>query len=433
MSIAEFKAALQDQAYKKWFKASSKSILNQTTSELRDTEQKASKTSFTITEDTIKQIAEYLSGSSINEQEVSTIKNKMVEFMGKKRSFDIAPNGDLYFPRVSFDTISTILDKGFGDLLKSSGGKRISDIMQKGHVYGIATNLLRQTTVNLERSQAPEQVKRTLISVLDQFEKELIRQDQETANIKDPEYYLYAKYKKNPKRHLVELQVKSKNQQAGLDAKLITNQLRRYFAPENFVALEKNLKKEPDTAFIKKLLNTPGSPSFIDLVRMELVETLAGKNNTAKEFISPSVEIAKQTAKINKSKVQKKIKDDLAKVRKLKQQIKNIQIMEQQASLTSLQTLLNQTLAERIKQNMGTPRLNNRTGRFAGSAKVERMSQSREGMITAFYSYMKYPYQTFEPGFKQGSEQRNPKTLISKSIRELAATVVGNRMRAVLI
>jgi hypothetical protein len=62
------------------------------------------------------------------------------------------------------------------------------------------------------------------------------------------------------------------------------------------------------------------------------------------------------------------------------------------------------------------------------------MSQSREGMITAFYSYMKNPYQTFEPGFRQGTPKtRDPKLLISKSIREIAETKVVNRMRAVSI
>lgn len=107
-------------------------------------------------------------------------------------------------------------------------------------------------------------------------------------------------------------------------------------------------------------------------------------------------------------------------------------------SLASLQQLLDATLAQVIKQNMGNGSrkdiLNLRSGRFAESAKVERLSQSREGMITAFYSYMKNPYQTFEPGFRQGSPaSRNPKLLISKSIREIAATQVANRMRAVSV
>jgi hypothetical protein len=107
-------------------------------------------------------------------------------------------------------------------------------------------------------------------------------------------------------------------------------------------------------------------------------------------------------------------------------------------SLAGLQQLINDNLQNVISANMGNGSnrniLNYQTGRFAASASVERLSQSRAGMITAFYSYMKYPYQTFEPGFVQGSPQtRDPKLLIAKSIREIAATKVGNRMRAVLI
>jgi hypothetical protein len=107
-------------------------------------------------------------------------------------------------------------------------------------------------------------------------------------------------------------------------------------------------------------------------------------------------------------------------------------------SLISLQNLINSQLQDVISANMGDGNsrnvLNYRTGRLAASASVERISQSRKGMLTAFYSYMKNPYQTFEPGFKQGSPaSRNPKLLISKSIREIAATQVGNRMRAVSI
>ena len=107
-------------------------------------------------------------------------------------------------------------------------------------------------------------------------------------------------------------------------------------------------------------------------------------------------------------------------------------------SLALLQQLINDSLQHVISGNMGSGSqrdiLNYQTGRFAGSAQVERMSQSRAGMITAFYSYMKYPYQTFEPGYAQGSPKtRSPKLLIAKSIREIAATKVGNRLRAVLV
>ena len=78
--------------------------------------------------------------------------------------------------------------------------------------------------------------------------------------------------------------------------------------------------------------------------------------------------------------------------------------------------------------------LNYRSGRLAASANVERLSESRTGMITAFYSYMKNPYGTFESGGAQGTPtSRSPKLLIGTSIREIAATKVANQLRAVLI
>lgn len=107
-------------------------------------------------------------------------------------------------------------------------------------------------------------------------------------------------------------------------------------------------------------------------------------------------------------------------------------------NLISLQNLLNSQLQDVISANMGDGSsrslLNYRTGRFASTAEVKRLSISREGMITAFYDYMKNPYATFSTGGKQEyPRSRDPKLLISRSIRQIAAEVVNNRLRAVLV
>jgi len=107
-------------------------------------------------------------------------------------------------------------------------------------------------------------------------------------------------------------------------------------------------------------------------------------------------------------------------------------------SVVNLQNLINSQLQDVISANMGDGGrrdvLNYRTGRLASSAKVERLSESREGMITAFYSYMKNPYATFSQGGKQANPaSRDPKLLIAKSIREIAQQQVANRMRAVAL
>lgn len=107
-----------------------------------------------------------------------------------------------------------------------------------------------------------------------------------------------------------------------------------------------------------------------------------------------------------------------------------------QTDLSRLLNQINGMLQQQIRRNMGTGNsktvLNYRTGRFAESVKVEKLSESRQGMITAFYSYMKNPYATFSQGGRQQyPRSRDPKTLISKSIREIAQTMVTNQLRAV--
>jgi len=111
---------------------------------------------------------------------------------------------------------------------------------------------------------------------------------------------------------------------------------------------------------------------------------------------------------------------------------------ESSVNLISLQTILNSQLQDVISANMGDGSskslLNYRTGRFASSAEVKRLSISRDGMITAFYDYMKNPYGTFSTGGKQENpKSRDPKLLISRSIRQIAAQIVDNRLRAVLV
>lgn len=175
----------------------------------------------------------------------------------------------------------------------------------------------------------------------------------------------------------------------------------------------------------------PGSNTILEDIRAGLIAALAGKKGPPKHEKVTGKVSTKKKGKVTATTVAGTVKSP---------PIRNVQ--GQFYSLTSLQVLINASLQHVISANMGDQPypggqrkiLNYRTGRFAASAQVERLSQSRTGMITAFYSYMKYPYQTFEPGFAQGSpESRDPKLLVSKSIREIAATKVGNRMRAVLV
>ena len=143
----------------------------------------------------------------------------------------------------------------------------------------------------------------------------------------------------------------------------------------------------------------------------------------------------KHTKTTQPKKVKGTVGVDNAVVQVKKQQQQQI---AQTTNLTDLLTLLNTHIQDAVSANMGDGSernvLNYRTGRFASSVKVEKLTQSRDGLITAFYSYMKNPYATFsEGGEQQYPKTRDPKLLIARSIRDIATEKVSNRLRAVVV
>lgn len=90
-------------------------------------------------------------------------------------------------------------------------------------------------------------------------------------------------------------------------------------------------------------------------------------------------------------------------------------------------TELNRRLPSAIIANMGDPALNNQTGRFAASVRVVDILQTPKGFPSIGYTYLSQ-YRTFEKGNKQGSTSRDPRTLIDRTIRELAVQFVIGRL-----
>ena len=93
----------------------------------------------------------------------------------------------------------------------------------------------------------------------------------------------------------------------------------------------------------------------------------------------------------------------------------------------ALRNLLNEGLPMMVASKMTSPALQFRTGRFANSARVENVNIGPRGGIGIDYTYMRNPYETFEPGGKQGSTQRDPRKIIGASIRELAMGIMGRQ------
>lgn len=89
--------------------------------------------------------------------------------------------------------------------------------------------------------------------------------------------------------------------------------------------------------------------------------------------------------------------------------------------------ILNQRINAQVASNMQSPALNYRTGRFANSIRVTDVVKTPQGFYSAGYTYQKSPYQTFEVGYAQGTVDRDPRRLIDRSIREIAAEMAVGR------
>ena len=94
------------------------------------------------------------------------------------------------------------------------------------------------------------------------------------------------------------------------------------------------------------------------------------------------------------------------------------------------QLIMNSQINDVVAKNMGPPRLENRTGTFAGSVRITDVTQTRQGHPSIGYTYRKDPYQVFEAssGTRFSSSARDPRPLIDASIREIAAQFAIGRL-----
>jgi len=99
-------------------------------------------------------------------------------------------------------------------------------------------------------------------------------------------------------------------------------------------------------------------------------------------------------------------------------------------SVANILGILNQRLPDRVAQNMGSPRLNMRTGRFAGSVRAVDVNTTRQGYPSIGYTYQRDPYEVFEAssGTRFSDRERDPRSLIDYSIRQIAAEMAIGKL-----
>jgi len=164
-----------------------------------------------------------------------------------------------------------------------------------------------------------------------------------------------------------------------------------------------------------KLVDLKGSKSIIKATSDTVTEMLIGKGVKGYKKTDKGRLKGKRTAK--------RVRTKVAVIPKLRTK------GGQFTSAMNIQAILDQRIKQQVQDNMGEGgALVNRTGRFAQSVSVEKVMQSRQGVLTAFYTYMKAPYQTFERGYAQGSLRRDPRKLINRSIREIAMETLNHKL-----
>ena len=89
--------------------------------------------------------------------------------------------------------------------------------------------------------------------------------------------------------------------------------------------------------------------------------------------------------------------------------------------------MINKELPAAVEGNMGRPRLESVTGRLARSVRLTDVINTPQGFPSFGYTYDLSPYQTFEAGGVQGSDDYDPRRLIDQSIRAVAAKVALGR------
>jgi len=180
------------------------------------------------------------------------------------------------------------------------------------------------------------------------------------------------------------------------------------------------------TDYTKDLVNADGSSTLKQKITRALMENLSGKPLKNKKVTSPDRNAERKTQH-KSTKEASSSKVGAATIIRKRSTRKRQTASATTPNLGAILGILQDKLPQTVAKNMGSPRLNNRTGRFAGSVQVTDMAVTAKGFPSIGYTYMKRPYQTFETGGAQGSADRDPRTLIDTSIREIAAGLAMGR------
>jgi len=177
------------------------------------------------------------------------------------------------------------------------------------------------------------------------------------------------------------------------------------------------------------LTGLEGSDSFLTIKKKQTI------NNVLNPFRSnKNTSVSKeQKIKHSKNTVKKSKKGSTRVLAKTASGRKRKAVVKRKSSAASYMlqmiAMINKELPQTVRKNMQLPRLENRTGRLANSVKVTEIVKTPKGFPSVGYTYQKNPYEVFETSSvgPWSTPERDPRKLIDKSIREIAARMAIGR------
>jgi len=198
---------------------------------------------------------------------------------------------------------------------------------------------------------------------------------------------------------------------------------------------EKGIRKALKNALEKlDIPNLKGSDSLAGATRKKVVKKIMDPFKKIKGALVTTEDLKiddnKKPSKLDKKRKNTVKTNNVASIRKRRVKQSTVKGGSNQQSLFSIMAMINQKLPQTVRKNMISPRLENRTGRFANSAKITEVTRTAQGFPSFGYTYAKDPYQVYESGVGKApweDGQRDPRQLIDASIREIAANLALGR------
>ena len=184
------------------------------------------------------------------------------------------------------------------------------------------------------------------------------------------------------------------------------------------------------TEELKDIAIRPGSTTLLDAVSQVTLGKVSPKN--AKVVGKRKTQIKEKSKGSSKKQTKSKKTESVVRDTGIaaKSFTKRNKSTSYKKSMFSVMAMINQRLPETVEKNMRSPGLENVSGRFANSVILTDVSTTRQGFPSFGYTYQKDPYQVFEVGNGRSpwaTPERDPRLVIDRSIRELAAEMAIGR------